>query len=102
MGKTKFLTYKNPIRRKKCDESYPRCTDCARLGLKCERTPAARIADCQLMMPYMGPQFPYDSTDMAIAPPPSAFPCGTTREEKTLFLHYADVVTRSLSVVPDE
>jgi len=90
------------LRRKKCDESYPKCTDCARLGLKCERAPASRLGDSQLLMPYLGQQYSYDPTEMGIATPPSIFPCGTTREEKTLFLHYADVVTRSLSVVPDE
>ncbi|KAF3933517.1 hypothetical protein ABW20_dc0104655 [Dactylellina cionopaga] len=63
-----------------------------------------------LMVPYMAapglmpeqyPQEMGDFPELSIFAP-SMFPIGTGAEESTLLQHYACVVSRSLSVVPDE
>ncbi|EPS38364.1 hypothetical protein H072_8064 [Dactylellina haptotyla CBS 200.50] len=100
-------------RRKKCDEMLPKCGDCSRLGLDCQRgfldeSPLSTASS--LMVPYMPAtgmmpetyaQEIGDFPELSIFAP-SMFPIGTGTEESTLLQHYACVVSRSLSVVPDE
>ncbi|KAL7266455.1 hypothetical protein RUND412_010997 [Rhizina undulata] len=80
-------------RRKKCDEVRPTCSDCKRLGLRCSLS--------------AGPNSPISPrSPMAL---PSVMPLQlslfnptSTPEEQHLLQHYALVVSRALSVVPDE
>ncbi|KAJ6263152.1 Transcriptional activator [Drechslerella dactyloides] len=100
-------------RRKKCDEMLPKCGDCSRLGLDCHRgfMDLSPLSDAPGMIPYMMtvpgmmPEPPMhelvDFPELSIFAP-SMFPIGTGSEESTLLQHYACVVSRSLSVVPDE
>ncbi|KAF3937779.1 hypothetical protein ABW19_dt0205125 [Dactylella cylindrospora] len=100
-------------RRKKCDEMLPKCGDCSRLGLDCRRgflddSPISETSS--ILVPYVAapgmasePQVQdiLDFPELSIFAP-SIFPIGTGAEESTLLQHYACVVSRSLSVVPDE
>lgn len=103
-------------RRKKCDEMLPKCGDCSRLGLDCQRgfMDSPTSDPTSLMVPYMAaapgilpeshPEDAFDFPELSIFAP-SMFPRGpiaTGSEESTLLQHYACVVSRSLSVVPDE
>ncbi|TGZ76794.1 hypothetical protein EX30DRAFT_375195, partial [Ascodesmis nigricans] len=89
-------------RRKKCDEKFiaerkgtqPRCGDCRRLGLVCQRSPAPSSR-----RPTTSPSI---FTTLIAPPPPICFYDGCTPQEKHLLQHYTCVVSKSLSVVPDE
>lgn len=69
------------------------CGDCRRLGLVCERSPT-------LATQRRPPSVP-TSTEL-IRPPPTCFYDGCTPQEQHLLQHYICVVSKSLSVVPDE
>jgi len=98
----------NPLRRKKCDEAHPVCDDCNRLGLLCQRVPPRSAAPhrrtssttCTAISPARRPLYRPFSNGLQLTP--LSLYDGCTSNEQHLLQHYTHVVSRSLSVVPDE
>ncbi|KAI5805696.1 fungal-specific transcription factor domain-containing protein [Geopyxis carbonaria] len=118
-------------RRKKCDELLPTCSDCRRLGLVCERPSSVSVAGTGTAgkavvrvrrsssassgrRPHISPHATTLAQVQAHAHAhsnaTSTFPhlllstlyTSCTPQEQHLLQHYTHVVSRSLSVVPDD
>ncbi|CCX11665.1 Similar to Transcriptional activator protein UGA3; acc. no. P26370 [Pyronema omphalodes CBS 100304] len=104
-------------RRKKCDEVLPVCGDCTRLGLVCQRpiprSPQSRRGSVSstISSSSSSSESSISSSTISRRPPYRRDPNlplslglydGCTSQEQHLLQHYAHVVSRSLSVVPDE